>query len=156
MAKENVVKFMDLLKSDENLSRQMSAEGLAYINDNYPEGEMSDDTAVDVMCNIVIPFAEKKGFDFTLDDLKEYEADLIEKSRADLSEDELEAVAGGWTIGGNACYYVGISIASNGAWSDSTDVCLVIGMHANDKKHDKDGEFNGASVCFIYGKSFEF
>ena len=72
MSKENVKAFMDKLATDKDLQ--------AKVNDRARAVEA-----------VIIPAAKEAGFEFTIEELKEYEADNSGK----VSKEELGAVAGG-------------------------------------------------------------
>jgi len=114
MALENVERFEKLLREDEDLQAQVSAASKAY------EGEITDEAAFEAL---IAPVAAGVGLPFTLEEAREF----VQRGR-ELSETELEAVAGGgvcYVIGGStkpeaniednhidggACAYVGIGM----------------------------------------------
>ena len=157
MVDKSVKDFVELINTDAEVAKELAKKGQDYITENYPDGEISDEVAIDLICNVFIPMAEQHGYNLTLDDFKDYEAEQIELARGDLSDDELEAVAGGtWTFTGNACYIVGATLGSSGVNSKTIDVCGAIGVHYDEEKAESDDAYKGASICFIYGKSWDF
>ena len=111
MAKENVGKFYEKLAQDAALAEKLNEMDKDFAEKN---GTSVDDAA---MCekaveSIVIPLAEEVGLSFTLEELKAYEQEQLKK--LNLSEDELEQVAGGVPKntnsrnGVNACAYIGV------------------------------------------------
>ena len=92
MAKENVGKFYDKLAQDAALAEKLNALDKKFADTN--EGS-ADDIAFreKAVAAIVIPLAKEVGLPFTLEELKEYEQEQLKEMN--LSEDELEQVAGG-------------------------------------------------------------
>ncbi|MDR2559925.1 MAG: Nif11-like leader peptide family RiPP precursor [Oscillospiraceae bacterium] len=83
--------FYAKLQSDEAIK---SAFIKAAKDNGVKEGTPFTDLS-DGQLNALIPAAKDAGFDFTLVELKDY---LSKKKAGELSDDELEAVAGGTTI----------------------------------------------------------
>ena len=92
MAKENVAKFYEKLAEDAALAEKLNAMDKDFAEKN---GASADDAAMreKAVAAIVIPLAKEVGLPFTLEELKEYEQDRLKEMN--LSEDELEQVAGG-------------------------------------------------------------
>ena len=111
MAKANAAKFYEKLAKDAAL-----AEKLNEMDKNFAEknGTSADDAAMREKAAeaIILPLAQEVGLPFTLDELKEYEQEQLKG--LNLSEDELEQVAGGVPKntnsrnGVNACAYIGV------------------------------------------------
>lgn len=111
MAKANAAKFYEKLQNDAAL-----AEKLNEMDKNFAEknGTSADDAAMREKAAeaIILPLAQEVGLPFTLDELKEYEQEQLKG--LNLSEDELEQVAGGVPKntnsrnGVNACAYIGV------------------------------------------------
>lgn len=117
MAKENVGKFQELLRSDEELQAKFRAAAEAF------EGDKTDEAAS--FAAVVVPLAEEAGLPFTLEEARQFM--LLGR---ELNDAELEAVAGGSTCyivggggkpdadindgggSGGACAYVGITMAN--------------------------------------------
>ncbi len=115
MAFENVEKFEDLLRGSEELQAKMRAAADAY------EGDKADEQAI--FEAVIAPLAEEAGLPFSLEEGREF----VISSR-ELTDDELDAVAGGkggcYVIGGGkeadactddilgagACYAMGVGI----------------------------------------------
>lgn len=90
MAQENVGRFEELLKSDEALQAKFAELGKAF------EGTDADDRAL--FEGILAPLAAEAGLPFT------YEEGVAYASQGkELSDDELDAVAGGFSV----CYIIG-------------------------------------------------
>ena len=85
---ENIKKFYDMLESDAALQ-----EKVAQLNEKY-EGQEPDKK---VIFEELVNLATAEGYPFSIEELEAYfqEKEAEVKSRIALSEDELEAVAGG-------------------------------------------------------------
>ena len=111
MAKANVGKFYEKLAQDAALAEKLNALDKDFAEKN---GASSDDAAMREKAAeaIILPLAQEVGLPFTLDELKEYEQEQLKG--LNLSEDELEQVAGGVPKntnsrnGVNACAYIGV------------------------------------------------
>ena len=111
MAKENVGKFYEKLAQDAALAEKLNALDKKFADTN--EGS-ADDIAFreKAVTAVVIPLAKEVGLPFTVEELKEYELERLKEMN--LSEDELEQVAGGVPKntnsrnGVNACAYIGV------------------------------------------------
>jgi hypothetical protein len=140
VAKENVAKFYEKLAQDEVLVEKLNALDKDFAEKNEAP---ADDTDIafreKAAAAIVLPLAKEVGLPFTIEELKEYEQDQLKKMN--LSEDELDQVAGGGrpgyknnrskpSSGGrtglNACAYVGVGFGTsrkNGKFA----ACVFIG-----------------------------
>ena len=115
MAKENVKAFFEALFKDEAIQQALKAKELAYT------GSKEDREAV--VKEVLIPVAEEAGYAFTLEELKAFEKGMC--LEGELSENELEAVAGGMNWGvcfifgfgeGSSCLVVGSGLCVVGGW----------------------------------------
>ena len=92
MAKENVGKFYEKLAQDAALAEKLNA-----LDKDFAEkiGTAADDAATreKAVDAIIIPLAKEVGLPFTLEELKESEQEQLKEMN--LSEDELDQVAGG-------------------------------------------------------------
>jgi len=84
---ENVKKFYDELASSEALK-----EKAAKLNEKYNETEKMDEEAVTAD---IIAFAASEGYNFTAEELAAYTKTAGNPAPQELSQDELNAVAGG-------------------------------------------------------------
>lgn len=112
MSKENVGKFYKAITDDENLKAKISE---AF--EPYTGKEISLEERASLAEKLVLPIAAEQGFDFTLEELRQYEAELSqERTDGELSIDELDAVAGGFGLGAVICLLIGAGamIAVNG------------------------------------------
>ena len=98
MAQENVKKFMELLKRDEELQKKVKEATEAYTGDKTDEKAVFD--------AVLAPIAKEAGYEFSFEDAEE----LAKTSGDDeLSEDEAAAAAGGgWR--NNACFIIGFTV----------------------------------------------
>ena len=83
MSVEQVKAFFNKIKEDSALAQE-----LKDAHEDY-KGNKSDKTAI--FAAVVIPVASSAGFHFTLDDFNA----LVDNAEGEISEDELDAVAGG-------------------------------------------------------------
>ena len=88
---ENVKNFYDELASSDALK-----EKAAKLNEKYNEAEKADEEAITAA---IIAFAASEGYNFTAEELAAYTKTAGKPVQQELSQDELEAVAGG----SNAC-----------------------------------------------------
>ena len=109
MTKENIKAFFEALSQDEALQKALKEKELAYTG--------AKDDRETIVETIVIPVAKAAGYDFTLEELKEFEKGM--RPEGELNESELESVAGGltWGVcvlygfgGGDMCVYTGFSL----------------------------------------------
>ena len=135
MAKANVGKFYDKLAQDAALAEKLNALDKDFAEKN--EGSADDiamrEKAVEA---IVIPLAEEVGLPFTLEELKEYEQEQMKEMN--LSEDELEQVAGGRkkrpkfgdgggrTGAGAYCAFLGVGFGKTER-KGTTAYCFILG-----------------------------
>ena len=111
MAKANAAKFYEKLQNDAALAEKLNEMDKDFAEKN---GTSADDAAMREKAAeaIILPLAQEAGLPFTLDELKEYEQEQLKG--LNLSEDELEQVAGGVPKntnsrnGVNACAYIGV------------------------------------------------
>ena len=115
MALENVKAFYEALETDTELQAKVNAADQAY------DGDAADEAAA--AAAILLSVAKEAGFDFTSEELLEFEKTAA--ADGEFSEDELEAVSGGAicmfigfgqnTKNGTAyCKYVGVGISFGG------------------------------------------
>ena len=129
MAKANAAKFYEKLQNDAALAEKLNEMDKKFVDTN--EGSADDiamrEKAVEA---IILPLAQEVGLPFTLDELKEYEQEQLKK--LNLSEDELEQVAGGVPKntnsrnGVNACAYIGVGFGRTKK-DGKTAFCLLLG-----------------------------
>lgn len=110
MSTENVKKFYEAISQDESLKRKFVELSQKY------QGQQIDETkAMTVVEQEALPLAAQMGYSFSKDDLKIYGEEMKQANmNCELSEEELQAVAGGaltcFGIGsgdGNFCFLMG-------------------------------------------------
>ena len=129
MAKANVGKFYEKLAQDAALAAKLNEMDKDFAEKN---GTSADDAAMREKAAeaIILPLAQEVGLPFTLDELKEYEQEQLKE--LNLSEDELEQVAGGVPKntksrnGVNACAYIGVGFGRTKK-DGKTAFCLLLG-----------------------------
>ena len=84
---ENVKKFYKTLANSETLK-----EKAAKLNEKYNEAQKTDEEAA---IADVIAFAASEGYSFTAEEFAAYGETVMKSAPQELSQDELEAVAGG-------------------------------------------------------------
>ena len=138
MAKENVGKFYDKLAQDAALAEKLNALDKDFAEKN---GASTDDAAMreKAVEAIIIPLAKEVGLPFTLEELKEYEQEQIKEMN--LSEDELDQVAGGRVRAGG-------SGKGDGESSKPVAYCAFLGLGFG--KTERKGT---TAYCFILGGS---
>ena len=119
MSKENVRQFYNHLASDIVLQerfKEMNARLVEGFNGEFPDGKHMDE----IFQHELLPVAMEAGFEFSLEDLKEYAAEA--KETGELADLELAAVVGGTE--GTACVCV---IGGYGASGGQEMVCVAVG-----------------------------
>jgi predicted ribosomally synthesized peptide with nif11-like leader len=97
MAKEAVLGFYEKLQKDTALQEKIKAAEKSYAGDKEDRETIAKE--------IILPIAKAAGFDISLDDIKEYEKNLYKEG--EVSDGELQQVAGGSSIGFCVVYGVG-------------------------------------------------
>lgn len=107
MAIENVKKFFELVKSDEELARE-----IAKIKDEIQnKGETVD--YEQIISKKVIPLAKEHGLDFTMEDFLKYTNSMVQQG--ELSDDDLLNVSGGMNLRqGLATGFLLLSVGTTG------------------------------------------
>ena len=132
MSTENVKKFYEAISQDEAMKQKF-----VELSQKYQGQQMDEAKANLLMEQEALPMAAQMGYPFTIDDLKAYGEEMKQTNMGcELSDDELEAVAGGMyfcIVGGGGdgvvCVFVGWNIGK-----PSKILCVAIG----DKSHDFD------------------
>lgn len=99
MSKENVRKFFEEVAKNEDFQKQLKS--------TTEKSSAEVQKAVEAQIAIIVAFAKKAGFDFTVEEL------LAQSTQPDgkkLDQNELDAVAGGRWIGFTCCDYVGMGV----------------------------------------------
>lgn len=112
MAQESAKKYMELLRDDKALQEKLAAATAAYA------GDASDEKAV--FAAVLAPIAKEAGFDFSYEDA----AELAKAPVGELSDDELDQVAGGFAL----CFGIGVGKTDN----DNAAKCVGVGLGITD------------------------
>ena len=105
MHKENVRKFYEALKNDKTMVEELQKRGEAVVTPNAQSA-----------AELVVKFAAEKGYEFSVEDLKAFEAEAQELGKDDLDKinaaESLCLVIGfGWgDTRRNRCRVIGISL----------------------------------------------
>lgn len=128
MSKENVKLFYEALSKDAALQEKSKAIAKKH------EGQKLEQAQLDrIYQQELIPLAKGAGYDFTLDELKEYAREIGKIGPREVSEEELAAVAGGADYCACAFYGQGYggscqcAIGGYGDGSGGTCVCVIGG-----------------------------
>jgi len=116
---EGFRKFEELLKNDTAFQEKLKSAVESY------KGEQTEEAVFE---GVLVPVAKEYGIAASFEEFKEYTDHLTNADR-ELSEDEVNQVAGGGKGGGfglTACAVIGIG-AGAGAGSESGGACAVIG-----------------------------
>ena len=108
MAQENVAKLVELIRSDEALQAKLKEAFEAYDGPKDDERAVFEATIAPIAAEAGLPCTYEEGLGFATAD-------------RNLSDEELEAVAGGsgdncLGDGGGVCYYVGWSTEGPDGW----------------------------------------
>ena len=136
MSVENVGKFYEAVSQDKAMQQKFIDLSRKYKSDTVDEARVDSIVEQDV-----VPLAKQMGYEFTLDDLRAYGEQARQLHQgAELSEEEMKAVAGGIfgciicgggdkyeTDGRGGCIFIG---------TDSTgNMCIIFGdSHAGRTK----------------------
>ncbi|KUO78711.1 MAG: hypothetical protein APF81_20155 [Desulfosporosinus sp. BRH_c37] len=110
MAKENVKKFYEAVAADEGLRVRLSE-----LNKQYQGEAMDEEKKAALVKKLVLPIAAEIGLVFTIEELRQYEEEMVQASaNRELDNNELEAVAGGLSLllGGELCFVVGAGVGA--------------------------------------------
>ncbi len=142
MSVESVKNFYEKIANDKDFQKKLdelqnkATEGL--------ELPLAQDKKEEIIKDVIIPFAKEQGFDFSIEDIKEFEQSIIEQ----LDEEQLKNFnAGrlheGGGIGGQICFTVGFGLGFMAGIDDDdhgvSALCVVIGFGI------------GKAICFVVG-----
>ena len=121
--KQDILKFIDTLKTDESLQEKLKSEAEKYEGEQTPKA---------VFQNLICPLAEETGCHFTWEEYKEFMTNEAGEAK-ELNLDEMEQVGGGETEGAGALFCSIFGIGVGGGSIDSKPKsrscgCLVVGM----------------------------
>lgn len=117
MSIENAKKFYESLLNDRAAMTELQKATEIHANNQLDESKR-----LALVEEHVLPFAQKRGFSFSVDDLKQVEKERLADAEASgkLSESELQAVSGG-VFGGGICFFVGFAVGGPG-------LCFIAGI----------------------------
>ena len=128
MSVEAVKDFYEKIANDEDFQNKLNE-----LQDKATKGlelPLAQDKKEEMVKDVIIPFAKEQGFDFSIEDIKEFEKSIVEQ----LDEEQLKDISAGYDgIGFSACYMFGIGV---GGTPDS--FCALFG-------------FGGCGICFVVG-----
>jgi len=107
--KEDFLKFMELVKTDESVRNKLEEAVKNY------SGDQTEEAAFQA---VVAPIAKEAGYDFTIEDIK--------ASVKELDPDEMQQVAGGWGLGG-FCGIIGGGLGGAASKKEGLGICIVVG-----------------------------
>ncbi len=125
MSIKAVKDFYEKIASDEDFQRKLdelqneATEGL--------ELPLAQDKKEEIVKDVIIPFAKEQGFDFSIEDIKEFEQSIIEQ----LDEKQLENLNAGVGIGSITCKIIGFGIGGIYSRYDGHSLggmCILIGF----------------------------
>ena len=104
MSKENVKAFYQLAAKEEGVRNK-----LVELFKPYEGQELSEEEKIKLIENLLIPAASEQSLPFTMEDwlafVEENKASM--PNQGELSEEELESVAGGLNFTFGACFVIG-------------------------------------------------
>ena len=109
---EGLKKFEELMKTDTAFQEKLKA-----VMENYT-GERTEQAVFE---GVLLPLAKEYGITATLEEVKEYINNVSGQDR-ELSEDEVNQVAGGKDFGATACLGWGVGFGDSGSGK-----CVVLG-----------------------------
>ena len=125
MSVENAKKFYEALSQDESLKQKFVELSQKY------QGQPMDEANMKLITEEkVLPLAAQMGYSFSMDDLKAYGEDMQQaKMNCELSDEELQAVAGGFI----ACFIIGAgnqggACVGFGVDSQGQPTCIGLGV----------------------------
>ena len=146
MSIEAVKDFYEKIASDEKFQNKLNE-----LQDKATKGlelPLAQDKKEEITKEVIIPFAKEQGFDFSIEDVKEFEKSIVEQ----LDEEQLENIsAGGGGLGLSGCIFLG---GGFGVWYHRgyMGICFTcgIGLGCGSCKGSGSGE-QAAGMCFILG-----
>ena len=128
MSIESVKNFYKKIASDEDFQRKLdelqneATEGL--------ELPLAQDKKEEIVKDVIIPFAKEQGFDFSIEDIKEFEQSIIEQ----LDEKQLENISAALKgLGHLRCMIGGFGFGVIGGYDYTESVksggfCIILGF----------------------------
>ena len=143
MSIEAVKDFYEKIASDEEFQNKLNE-----LQDKATKGlelPLAPDKKEEMVKDVIIPFAKEQGFDFSIEDIKEFEKSIVEqldeKQLKNISAGERVINGAGIVLPFNVCKVIGFgvgAIVGNGYWS----LCALAGFGW------------GAGYCFLPGSGF--
>lgn len=146
MSQKNVKLFYEELSKNKELQ-----EKITKANEKYT-GQKIDEKSIDlILQNELLPIAKEAGFDFTLEELYEFAKKSNQSFGGRLSDDELDAVVGGWGF----CPGIGLSdggcfcfIAGAGQNPRDKGGCAGVGVFTNNENYMKCQFCGGTALTY--------
>ena len=133
MSIEAVKEFYERIASDEEFQNKLNE-----LQDKATEGlelPLAQDKKEEMLQGVIIPFAKEQGFDFSIEDIKEFEQSIVDQ----LDEQQLKDISAGYEgIGFAACYLLGIGVGGTPG-----SFCELFGV-------------GGCGICFVVGCATSF
>ena len=128
MSIEAVKNFYERIASDEEFQNKLNE-----LQDKATKGlelPLAPDKKEEITKEVIIPFAKEQGFDFSIEDIKEFEKSIIEQ----LDEEQLKDISAGCDIMGDPvgvgaaiCKVIGIGFMG-GVKDGTMSFCLLLGF----------------------------
>ncbi len=128
MSQHDLKMFFEAVAREESLRAKFQAIGA-----RYPDQDLDESHREAVFENELLPLARSAGFEFTLEDIKAFQAQSLKADK--LADDELDAV-----VGGNNPYQCYCIAGGGGAADDpgeGTCVCVVYGVGSDENGHKR-------------------
>ena len=128
MSIEEVKEFYEKIASDDEFQNKLNE-----LQDKATKGlklPLEQDKKEEMVKDVIIPFAKEQGFDFSIEDIKEFEESIIEQ----LDEEQLKDISAG--------------VASYNGAGILLSLCIIIGCGAGvgGGYNDGDGGYGGLCV----------
>jgi len=127
MAKENISKFFEAVQTEEELKQKIEAIDREYREQGQ---ELTESQRIMITGERILPLAADRGLHFTIDELKDFETEQLEKFKGDgeISQQELEtAVVGGVYNGAALCFIIGLGRGEHGLEPLLPALCVLFG-----------------------------
>ena len=130
MSIKAVKEFYEKIASDKDFQNKLNE-----LQDKATEGlelPLAPDKKEEITKDVIIPFAKEQGFDFSIEDIKEFEQSIIEQ----LDEEQLKDISAGGIqgsslvaglgVGGIICKVIGVGAGLYISYGGG--VCVLIGF----------------------------
>ena len=139
MSTTNVKAFFEALNSDKALAEKLAAADKAF-GEKHAGEEKNEATRLAAAEEIIIPIAKEAGFNFTVNDVVEFEKSNLRGEDEEIDDMELAQVAGGVCGAGfTICFKVGVGVGAN-VGEGEMNTCWALG-------------YGGVSGCVVKGGS---